>query len=159
LVINCLICIFSVIFQSLSFLNDFAVRIVGEFLRSNAKQAMLANDDSTKDVKQIQQAVVLYQSRDKKSKKSYSPIKLKQQKHMNYYGQEDLRNPWQFIEMIKDDPITKSEISRPRKVPSRLFTPHSDVLDGRLLAFSSSSVISLTLLWFTRLFIETKLRF
>jgi hypothetical protein len=35
-------------------------------------------------------------------------------KHTNSYGQESLRNLRRFVEMIKDNPITKSEISWPK---------------------------------------------
>ena len=60
--------------------DDFAMRIVTSY-RSQKRnnQCASANGDSTKDTEQIQQAIVLEQSHDRQSEKSYSPIKHKRQ--------------------------------------------------------------------------------
>jgi hypothetical protein len=78
-----------------------------KFIGKEADKQTNLYGQETKDVEQIQQAIVLYQSHDKQSEKSYSPIKHKHQAH-EFLRPRNLRR---FVEMIKDEPITKSKIS------------------------------------------------
>jgi hypothetical protein len=122
----------------LRFRDDLAMRIVtSSRSQMQNNQCSLANDDSTEEVEQ--QAICSIKAITGNQRNHIVSSNTNSKAHGFLWSSD----PRRFVEMIKDDPITKSESvdQRSKKSVKPLISLRSDVLNGRFLAFSSSFLI------------------